>query len=539
MTNRSFDSYLAEGNVAFYGYRGTLPDFARASRVGRTRAFIRGGAPGMHSYQRLQELRDERADVYFLDKEATRVMVADFPGTARYIAMRAWPSWSWFVSVPGVIRRLRLKTLVYEGVRGLETDGGSTRWFVFRHVMTESLHTRLSISEAVGVTGLLAFLKNERVAYVVQRFFRDLPSLGRSGGDLDLLIADADEVKVKSFLQAHPGPITVDAWTVSRKSFNDITYYPPPIARGIIERAVDGPSGSRVPHPLDALHAFIYHVLYHKGVFAGVPSTTCPEAVNKKPENDYLGEIEALATLAGVVFPHPITMETLDTYLASVEWRPKLDTLAKIAPRNVWVWKYHFTAERDQEVGLGIFLIKARAFTNGTAEAMLTTIRSTEGFVILKDKHLSEAEIERVSKELRGGVWHDPRVPEGELLPVHVVLVLDETIARKARAGTSHAVFDQRIRAVKKELRRLYDQGPGSAVHATDNTTETWEYVPVCFPGEEAALRAEVQRRVDSIEITTWERMSQVVRHVPRMCAYEAARLKRRGREWLIALLVR
>jgi hypothetical protein len=539
MTNRSFDSYLEEGNVAFYGYRGMLPDFARAPRVGRTRAFVRGGAEGMRSYQRLQELRDERADVYFLDTDATRVMVADFPGTARYIAVRAWPTWSWFVSLPGIVRRLRLKTLLYEGVRSLKTGDTATRWFVFRHVMTESLHTRLSISEDVGVTGLLAFLKDEQVAYVVQRFFRDLPSLGRSGGDLDLLIADADEIKVKSFLQAHPGPITVDAWTVSRKSFNDITYYPPPIARGIIERAVDGPSGSRVPNPLDALHAFIYHALYHKGVFAGVPSTTCPEAVNKKPENDYVGEIRELAARAGVTLAHPVTMETLDTYLASVEWRPKLDTLAKIAPRNVWVWKYHFSVERDQEVGLGIFLIKARAFQNGTADALLDTIRKTEGLVVLKDVHFTPEDIARVSTELRGGVWHDARVPEGELLPVHAVLVLDETVARKARAGTSHAVFDQRIRAVKKQLRRLFDQGPGSAVHATDNTTETWEYVPVCFPGEEAALRAEVERRVMSIEITTWEKVSQAVRHVPRIATYEFTRLKRRAREWLIALLVR
>jgi hypothetical protein len=229
-------------------------------------------------------MRDERADVYFLDNEATKVMLADFPATAHYVLVRAAPHVSWVIALPGILRRLKLGLLRYEGRVTIPVEGKQTHWFAYRHVMSESLHTRLSISESVGVAGLLAYLRTEQVRYVVLRFFEKLPALQRVGGDIDLLISDEDEKKVKTFLKEHPGTITVDAWTVSRKSFNDITYYPPPLARAVLDSSIEGPGGALVPSPGVALWSFIYHVLYHKGLFAGVASTLLPELVNKTPE---------------------------------------------------------------------------------------------------------------------------------------------------------------------------------------------------------------------------------------------------------------
>ncbi len=415
--------------------------------------------------------------------------------------------------------------------------GREVSWFVYRHVLSESLHTRLSVSESVGIRGLLDYLNSEKIQYVVLRFFEKLPALQREGGDIDLLISDEGERTVKAFLQAHPGTITVDAWTVSRKSFNDITYYPPPLARKIIESAVVGPGGARVPSGAVALHSFIYHVLYHKGLYAGVPSTLLPELVNKTPENDYAGEISRLAREAGVELE--LTMEALDEYLASVGWQPKLDTLAKIAPRNRWVWQRFFAAGHGRELGLGVFIIKARARNNGTLGAILSAIRSEEGFTVLREKEFTPEEVVRVSAELRGGVWHDARGEAGDLTPAVAVLVLDETVLKKAKAGTAHAAFVDRIRALKRRLRKQFDTEPGSAIHATDNTTETWDYVTHCFLGEEALIRNDIEARITSIELGLIDRLGYWIEHLPRLLAYSWSRTKRRLKEAILGLILR
>lgn len=535
MERKSLDQFLKEGNVAMYGYRGPTPDFAQEQRIGRFRMFVRGGGPGVLPYARLQEMRDERADVYFLDHEAEKVMLADFPATSHYVLLRTTPRLSWFVAIPGLIRRLRLGLVTYEGVVILPAGGSVTRWYAYRHVLTESLHTRLSLATEVGVQGLCAFLKAERVNYVVQRFFSDLPSLGRAGGDLDLMISDDDEVKVKSFLQAHPGTITVDAWTVSRKSFNDITYYPPPLARKMLESKISGPAESLVPAPREALHSFIYHVLYHKGLFAGVASTLMPESVNKTPENDYAGEIRRLAKVAGVELV--LTMEALDDYLATVGWQPKLDTLAKIAPRNPWVWRRFFEARDDTELGLGVFIIKARAKEDGSLEKILQTLRSEPGFAVMREKVFTKDEVARVSTELRGGVWHG-ETGSGDLSPAAAVLVVDETVLREANAGTAHGAFVERIRTLKKRLRKTYDTRPGSSIHATDNTSETWDYITHCFPGEESVIRTELAERRMRLKVPVFERVRLWTKHLPRLLTYHSAKAKRRLKEWVLGVIL-
>ena len=126
-----------------YGHRGDVPDFARAPRIGRFRMFVKGGAPQCEPYMRLQEMRDERADVYFLDREAAKVMLADFPATAHYVLVRASLHLSWIVAFPGIMRRLKLGLLRDEGRVHVPVNGKATEWFAYRHVMSESLHTRL------------------------------------------------------------------------------------------------------------------------------------------------------------------------------------------------------------------------------------------------------------------------------------------------------------------------------------------------------------------------------------------------------------
>ena len=58
-----------------------------------------------------------------------------------------------------------------------------------------------------------------------------------------------------------------------------IPYFPPHLAKQILDNATNGPAGSRIPSPEDGLKSFIYHSLYHAKrvmpLLSLVPKKTC------------------------------------------------------------------------------------------------------------------------------------------------------------------------------------------------------------------------------------------------------------------------
>jgi len=531
--------YFENGNIAFYGHRGALPDFARKPRAGRMRVYRvpreKVGEDSALRIDTLGEVREEHADVYFLDRSAVKVLFVDFPPSARYVLVRMVPRFSWIIGVPGLIRRALIGLVRIEGVIDLPSEGKTQQWLVLKHQLRQSLHTRMSLSESVGIERFLAHIRAEKIRYVVLRFYEKLPQLFRDGGDLDILVADEDEVRLKEYLQSHPGSIGIDVWTPSRSSHNSITYYPPPLARKIIESAVDGPACSRIPSPREAFLSLAYHALYHKGFFAGVPSEKFPNEVNPHPQNDYAACISRLATENGIDVA--ITMEALDEYLHSEGWRPKLDTLAKIAPRNAWVWKYFFASAPVNEVGLGVIILKQKALQSGLAEDIMTAVTSHAGFTLIRKKIFNEEEVAYVREHLRGGVWNDTNNVR-DYLPAIALVVLDTTVARAALLNIMHASPDARIRSLKRELRTSFDTDKVSLIHATDNTHEAWEYVQWCFPKETDDVRAEIERVRSAIQLTFFEKAVLRLTFLPRQFVFNITRFRQKVRGRLIRFLM-
>ena len=531
----SLQGYLENGNLAFYGYLlKALPDFIFRARKGRVKVFTKNGrahhsadsgnVPVFH-YSSLSEIRDQLADVYFLDNEAVKVLFAEFPGAAHYVLIRFVPRLSWIVAIPGLVRRIFIGLIKIDGVITLQEKGNGKRWLVLRHILRESLNTRLCLSSEVGIRGFLDFLQNENITYVVLRFFEKLPELNREGGDLDILVTDEDDQKIRDFLQAHPGQIGVDVWTVSRSKHNDITYFPPPLARKIVKSAVDGPAGAKIPAPKESFLSFAYHVLYHKGFFAGVPSTMPDAPVHKNPENDYAGVLTRMAKNLGLGIE--INMESLDEYLNQEGWRPKIDTLAKIASRNKWAWERFFSVNASEEVGLGMFILKKKAFDMGVADSILRTVSEREGFKILRTKVFAEEEVMRVANTLRGGVWNDLSGSVRDFLPAMAVLVLDTHTMRSRKMSMAHSNPDKEIGNLKKILRRTFDTGKISLVHSTDNTNEAWEYITACFPQEIDAIEKEVERAWKEMKLSWFQQMTLRLSFLPRYIMYRLTRLKR------------
>lgn len=545
-STNTLESYLRDGNVSFYGYEGkNLPNFISENKKGRARFFIKtgrasriqqGGVPVFH-YGSLSEVREQNSDVYFLDNEAVKVLFAEFPGSAQYVLIRLVPRLSWIVAFPGFIRRLSIGLIKVERIITLPAGGSAERWLVVRHMLAQSLNTRLSLSSEIGVLDFLDYLRREKLKYVVLRFYDKLPDLYREGGDLDILVADEDDHKVREFLQAHPGTIGIDVWTPSRSSHNSITYYPPPLARKIIESAIDGPAGSFIPSPKEAFLSLAYHAVYHKGFFAGVPSCLPGAEVNVHPENDYAGVLARMAKDLGIDVD--ITMESLDNYLSQEGWQPKLDTLAKIAPRNKWVWDRFFSTEPTKEIGLGVFIIKQKAFSDGVADAMVKTIAEHDGFKITHTKKFSESEVKYVADHLRGGVWNDISGAIRDYLPAMAIITFDTTLARSSKMNIMHDNPDKRIRSLKKILRNKHDTGKISLVHATDNTKEALEYIEWCFPQEADDIKKEAERMYEEIKVYWLERMKLSIVLIPRFIMYRFTVWKQGARGYIVQWLLK
>ena len=140
----------------------------------------------------------------------------------------------------------------------------------------------------------------------------------------------------------------MDIWSVSGPNYHGITYMPPHIAQDVIDNSIEGNALSKIPSRLHTLNSMIFHVLYHKGFQSGVPSVHNTNISNTENTNDYLGLIKEYANQLGLSMDWD--MESMDLYMLKIEWRPAIDTLAKIAQWNEWVRVHHFTKEINSEL---------------------------------------------------------------------------------------------------------------------------------------------------------------------------------------------
>jgi len=334
------------------------------------------------------------------------------------------------------------------------------------------------------------------------RFFEELPKLHREAGDLDVLIADEDRPRVLNYLKSisdqvgeDTDDIRVGLHSVSGEP-GMIPYYPPPLARAMLSRAITGPANSLVPAPKDALLSMMYHVLYHskKGYSSGIPSNLSKHT-DRHPENDYAGLIMNKASQLDLDVG--LTMEDMDNFLAREGWRPKIDTLAKIAETNVWVRDRFFSGSKQRAEGLAVFVLREWVVRANLMEDFILLI-SSEGFVVLRNKILNKIEKKYVHDHLRGGTWGADSDGNTELWQPSAVLVLVDSECASLPASYAAGFEQFRIRKLKELLRDKFDE-QRSSVHSTDNSIESWEYIETCFPDEIKNIKN---------EITTYSKLS-------------------------------
>ena len=447
-------------------------------------------------YGAVLEAADCVADVCVLDANAIKVLIAMYPSAPTYVLLRLAPQRAWLLGSLGLFRRLVMGLVRIERMVSItDANGKKTRWLMLKQ-KGMSAHKSPVLPESIGVPAFLSWLRAENVNYVVLRFFEKLPELYREAGDIDILLSNEDKERVKKHLQDNAHLLTGVSKDIrlglhaASGEQGTIPYYPPLLARQILENAIDGPAGSRIPSPEDALRSFIYHALYHakKGYAAGIPSAL-KEHTEQNPENDYAGVIQEMADALGISPGR--TMEELDDYLATEGWRPKLDTLAKLGETNAWVYDRFFALGQGGPVGLAVFMLREWVYENGLADQAVSIIKEN-GFTVLREKILTGEEKKRATETLRGGSWgENPDGTNTGWQPAVALIVVDMKCVKMPPAyarGYEHF----KIRNLKNVLRTTFDTEDRGSVHSTDNAHESWEYIDICFPGEVEAVRSEL-----------------------------------------------
>lgn len=190
---------------------------------------------------------------------------------------------------------------------------------------------RRYLPEGVTVDDFLRSLTGASVKYAVLRWFDTLP-LVEPGNDIDILVADEDLPGVEALLTPYrpfPAAQKVDLYSAGglpRTTFGGAPYFPEPLARGLLDRAVLLHGAYRVPAPSDHLDSLAFHAVYHKGAASGLP----PKTPGPAPSGRIAVTLERLARESEIRLP--LSLDGLERYLASRGLRPSdEDTAERLA----------------------------------------------------------------------------------------------------------------------------------------------------------------------------------------------------------------
>ncbi len=354
------------------------------------------------------------------------------------------------------------------------------------------------VPHALGMAGFLETLRDDNVRHTALRWFEQLPKLP-PGEDLDLLVADSDLARVLTLLESGPGVEPCDIYSetgLPRSDFRKMPYYPPRLARQLLDGAVLHNGICRVPSGLHHLLSLVYHAIYHKGPSSGLPESVSAPTARARHDHNYPLIIAALAKKLGVNLE--VTREGLDGFLAEHDWRPPRDMLLRLGKRNPWV-KASATAEpeRLEDRGLAVFIVRAAAMQRGGIEFMHDLL-AHHGFTILETKPLFGEDRARVAANVRGGNWgRGPWALSGGE-PAAVVVAFDPNplpLTRKQRKKFPLATNARLLS--KSSIRDAFNEGRPEAehcnvVHSSDNGHEAWEYIALAMPERAGAIKQQL-----------------------------------------------
>ena len=415
--------------------------------------------------QSVADLSNNKADQIFLDNTIVKALVIGYPTTIPYVFVALDKPRYWFWIIVGLIRRIKHKQIKILGLRKLKHGKDFRVWLLLKN---QKLYSRTTLSKKIGIKGLINYLNKNNIKYVLLRDTNQL--LRNKHKDFDFLVADKNYSLFKSFLDKNPGDIPIDLWSESKPNFNGITYYVPNLAKQILDNSIKGEHDTKIPAKKYYLLSYIYHCIYHKGVNSGIPSINNDLEILKVSNNKYIKTIKLLANDLNINIGD--TMEELENFLSIHGWKPKIDTLSKIAVYNEWV-KKKYIKKNDNLFPFSVFILRQEAKDNLLINPIKKFIKNN-GYKILNFNSLVGNIRKNVLSNLRGGNWKDHQFLDKskKFEPSYAMIVYDPDFLN-----------NDKFVDLKEKLRKKFDNTSDvSVVHSTDNESEFWDYLEYCFP---------------------------------------------------------
>jgi hypothetical protein len=268
---------------------------------------------------------------------------------------------------------------------------------------------------------------------------------------------------------------------------------PPRFARRLLDGAAPI-AGINTVDPRDHFFATLFRLVYLRGLDSGIPVADAPAV-----PPPVATAIAAHANQVGLALETPITLESLDAFLATHDWQPPLDMLERIGCWNPWVAdKLRKAGEwvGSEPAGLTVFYLRQRAIDEGKTELVLETLRRS-GFDLLSLPPVTPHQLAEVTAEVRGGNWGRGPFPLSGGNPGAIYVAHDvNPIPVDGPTVRQFPLLDNnRIQLAKQAVRDAVHAGLPrqqryNAMHSTDNAVQAWRAVRELYPALERELRA-------------------------------------------------
>ena len=469
-------------------------------------------AENVSLYLSPKQISQNNADVLILSHESiAHFWLFNEYKHARYILFSPSYSLTTFLGLLGLIKNTLKKRVRVIGATTLGHNDRGRPFLIVKILESRRPKARHYISPKVGINDFFKTLKERKVKYSILRWFEDLPEIA-PGEDVDMIVDDNDIETVEIIMKEQPGLIPCDLYSASGlpgTEYKNIAYYPPSLAKQILEGSIQFKDNFLVPNPKDHFLSLAYHALYHKGKNSGIPTSSIPTSVNRQdstiePEHDYKSVLASLAEALDINIR--ITMNDIDKYLCLQGWRPPLDTLSRLANHNEWIRNQISSINHQVDnnyYGLAVFLIREKAIDLKLQDTILERL-TKEGFYILKSKLLEHSEIEAVKPKIRGGNWSKGPFPVSGGAPRMIVIAFDVLpIPPNTESKTRYPNLDNNRILVKSKIRNslnncLNPLEQFNMLHSSDNEQEAWEYINIISPTEIESIQHKVNKLRDS-----------------------------------------
>ncbi|MEM6807548.1 MAG: hypothetical protein AAF696_39485, partial [Bacteroidota bacterium] len=337
---------------------------------------------------------------------------------------------------------------------------------------------------------------------VVLRWFENLPDVKESE-DIDLLISDKDISKIADLFVSNPGTQKFDIYSVSGLSgsdYNGRPYYPPRLAREILDSRQVSSQGVSIPSPERHFLSLAFHAIFHKGKSSGLPNNHS-EIRNENPEHDYHKLLRLIATRLEI-FKEFNDVSDYFVYLKEQNWIPENDNLRLLISQDSWfLWlSSHVEQEtptNEEEGEVLVFVVREDAVKKNKLKFIKETL-TKHCIDIIYEIQLNIEQKRIASERLRGGNWGRGPYWRSGGEPISILICfdhhpkpLDLVASQKYPYVRNKNVFIKY--KIRDEINNFsYYFQWSNVIHSADNETEAWEYIEYVLPEFASDVRTKI-----------------------------------------------